>query len=376
MELKTGDKVRFLNEKGGGIVTGFISSTMVNVAIEEGFEVPVLIKDLILIEPKGAAGRFFDRELSISNPITEKTSPAIVDSPRRQPEVKPETEIPDENDRISPLYRQSGMRMTEGIYLAYAPHDQKWLITGDLDLYLINHSSYDAIFSFSLSEGDAGYAGVDYDVLPAYSKMLIETITREDLESWSNGLVQVIFHSTEAARPLSPLYASFKIKPVRFYRESSYQDFPLIGMSVVSINLGDIAGQVIMSTDETIARSGISPAAREKLTAIAPAAIIDIHKTAAFEAEVDLHISALLKDYSSMSSAEILNYQTDYFSRMIDSAMAHNYRKVIFIHGIGNGSLRNAIIDILKQFEHAEYRNAPFATYGYGALEVNLNQEL
>ena len=224
-------------------------------------------------------------------------------------------------------------------------------------------------------EEDKGYAGVDYDVIPPYSKILLETINREDLEGWSDGVVQVIFYKNEISQLLSPLHAAFKIKPVRFYKETSYQDFPLIGSKAVLINLGDLAGQVIISSSETIAKSGIDPAAKQKLSALAPDAIIDIHKTGHAEAEVDLHISALRKDYDRMPQQEILIFQLDYFSSMLDSAIAHNYTKITFIHGIGNGTLKSAIKTRLAEYDHIETRNAPFDKFGYGAVEVVINQK-
>jgi hypothetical protein len=367
MELKPGDKVRFLNEMGGGIVTGIISKTMVNVAIEEGFEVPVLIKDLLLIEPQGAAGRFFDRQVNVALP--DKAASGHEKLPVASETSHPESS---EDDRVSWLYRQSGMKTVEGIHLAFAPRDQKWLISGDLDIFLVNNTSYDALHSIYLKETEKDYAGFDYDVIPAYSKMLIESIHREDIEGWCDGVLQVIFHKSEVSQVLSPLHAAFKMKPVRFYRESSYLDFPLIGLKAIMINMGDIAGQVIIAAEEELAKSGLDLAAQQKIMAVAPPALIDLHKTSAREAEVDLHISALRTDYSGLQNSEILNFQLDYFSRMLESAIAFNYVKVVFIHGIGNGTLKSAIRAKLAEYEGIESRSASFASYGNGAIEVTI----
>jgi hypothetical protein len=367
MELKPGDKVRFLNEMGGGIVTGIISKTMANVAIEEGFEVPVLIKDLLLIEPQGAAGRFFDRQVDV-------TLPDKVASDREKSASASEASHKEstEDDRVSWLYRQSGMKTVEGIHLAFAPRDQKWLISGELDIYLVNNTSYDALYSIYLKETEKDYAGFDYDVIPAYSKMLIESIRREDIEGWCDGVIQVIFNKSEVSQVLSPLHAAFKMKPVRFYKETSYLDFPLIGLKAIMINMGDIAGQVIIAAEEELAKSGLDLAAQQKIMAVAPPALIDLHKTSAREAEVDLHISALRTDYSGLQNSEILNFQLDYFSRMLESAIAFNYVKVVFIHGIGNGTLKSAIKAKLNDYEGIESRSASFASYGNGAIEVRI----
>ena len=148
MHLKPGDKVRFLNEKGGGIVTSIISNTMVNVAIEEGFEVPVLAKDVLLIEPEGAAGRFFDRQVNVTLPAQKTSTP--VSKPLPAPVAEPQ-ETSDSNVRY--LYRQSGAGTLEGIHLAFVPFDQKLLISGDIEVVLVNNTAYEAIYSLLLNNG-------------------------------------------------------------------------------------------------------------------------------------------------------------------------------------------------------------------------------
>ncbi|HIU88858.1 MAG TPA: DUF2027 domain-containing protein, partial [Candidatus Caccomonas pullistercoris] len=47
--MKIGDKVRFLNEVGGGTVAGFQDKNTVLVRDEDGFDVPVLIRECVVI---------------------------------------------------------------------------------------------------------------------------------------------------------------------------------------------------------------------------------------------------------------------------------------------------------------------------------------
>ncbi len=369
MELKVGDKVRFLNEKGGGIITGLISTSMVKVAIEEGFEVPVLVNDLIKIEPNGAADRFFDRPVKVDIKVSESVT-------ARKEEVEKEKTTQEENigDPVSSIYRQSGAGLAEGIYLIWEPHDQKWLITGNIDIILVNNTAFDAIFSFLLEEDKNSFAGVSYDVIPAYSKIHIETITREDLEAWTNGIVQVLFHSHEMQDLYQPLHAHFKVKASRFFKETGYQEFKLTDSKAIILQLGDIASQKLMPGN-VHGKLSMDPAARQKIDAITPTALIDKHRTGPREAEVDLHISALRTDYTTMPQDEILLYQIDYFSRMLESAITFNYNRITFIHGIGNGVLKSAIINQLKDYENLELRKASFARYGNGAIEIVIHND-
>jgi len=47
MDLKPGDNVSFLNEKREGIVKKILNNKMVIVEIEDGFDIPVAINDLV-----------------------------------------------------------------------------------------------------------------------------------------------------------------------------------------------------------------------------------------------------------------------------------------------------------------------------------------
>ena len=47
--MKIGDKVRFLSEVGGGIISGFQGNKIVLVQDEDGFEIPTPINDIVLV---------------------------------------------------------------------------------------------------------------------------------------------------------------------------------------------------------------------------------------------------------------------------------------------------------------------------------------
>ena len=113
------------------------------------------------------------------------------------------------------------------------------------------------------------------------------------------------------------------------------------------------------------------PAAAERFR---PETAIDQHRTAPGEAEVDLHISALREDYGKLSPHEILGIQMGYFERMLGSAIAFRFNRVVFIHGIGNGTLKQAIIQRLEEYQDVEFRTASFAKYGNGAIELIIHR--
>lgn len=85
---------------------------------------------------------------------------------------------------------------------------------------------------------------------------------------------------------------------------------------------------------------------------------------------VDLHIQNLVDNYSGMSNAQILKIQTDHFVKCLNEAVERNEKKIVFIHGVGEGVLRNEIRQLLKSYEGLSYHDASFKLYGSGATEV------
>lgn len=55
MSVKIGDKVRFLDAKGGGKVVAFKNQNMVMVEDEDGFEIPTLISQCVVVTDEGDA---------------------------------------------------------------------------------------------------------------------------------------------------------------------------------------------------------------------------------------------------------------------------------------------------------------------------------
>ena len=48
-DMKIGDKVRFLSEVGGGIVSGFQDKDTVLVRDEDGFDIPMPVRECVVV---------------------------------------------------------------------------------------------------------------------------------------------------------------------------------------------------------------------------------------------------------------------------------------------------------------------------------------
>ena len=89
-------------------------------------------------------------------------------------------------------------------------------------------------------------------------------------------------------------------------------------------------------------------------------------------AVVDLHIEELVDSFEDMSGHEMLQFQVNYFIKCLESAIQHNFQTVTFIHGVGNGHLKNALIIKLKEYENTENHSASLAKFGVGAIDVKI----
>ena len=91
--------------------------------------------------------------------------------------------------------------------------------------------------------------------------------------------------------------------------------------------------------------------------------------------EVDLHFHELVEDMSGLKDRTKLDIQLNHFERMMRIAAEQRIRKVIFIHGVGQGVLRHQIRSRLEMYyPECSVRDANPREYGSGATEVLLGQ--
>jgi len=91
----------------------------------------------------------------------------------------------------------------------------------------------------------------------------------------------------------------------------------------------------------------------------------------AFKYEVDLHIEKLTSSKKGLSNAEIVQLQLDTLRHYLQLAIVHHQERMIVIHGLGKGKLREEVHAILKQTpEVSRYKNEWSGRYGFGATEI------
>lgn len=90
--------------------------------------------------------------------------------------------------------------------------------------------------------------------------------------------------------------------------------------------------------------------------------------------EVDLHIQQLTNSTRGMSNTEMLNLQLDTAQRQLEFAIKKRIQKVVFIHGVGEGVLKEELNYLFRRYENVKYYDAEYQKYGLGATEVYIFQ--
>jgi dsDNA-specific endonuclease/ATPase MutS2 len=88
--------------------------------------------------------------------------------------------------------------------------------------------------------------------------------------------------------------------------------------------------------------------------------------------EQDLHIHALVDFTGGMTNFDMLRKQLWTAKNTIEKAKKGGIKKVIFIHGVGEGILRQELYKLLDAHGDLTYYDADMARYGKGATEVIL----
>ncbi len=88
--------------------------------------------------------------------------------------------------------------------------------------------------------------------------------------------------------------------------------------------------------------------------------------------EVDLHFYNLVEHEKNYSNYEKLQIQLNEARKNIDKARKSGIKKIVLIHGVGEGVLKEEIHRMLERMERLNFYDANFLRYGEGATEIEL----
>ena len=158
--MKIGDRVRFLNDVGGGVVAGFQGNSIVLVEDADGFQIPTSVNDVVVEEDSDYSTTRVVSKRGEKKPQTINHDGRSISSLLRdgQDTTESETEIeedPADGDityQRKPEERKEGNRLN--VILAFVPMDVKNLSNTRFEVYLINDCNYDMLYVYSVAEGN------------------------------------------------------------------------------------------------------------------------------------------------------------------------------------------------------------------------------
>ena len=361
-KLLTGDKVRFLNTVGGGTVKGFQNKQIVIVEDEHGFDVPVLITECVVVESAS------DEKMGKSSEDYETKSGSELNRTVKT-DTKENVSLPEAkaDKYYEPEETVEGENITACI--AFLPMDIKSLSTSTYEAYFVNDSNYYLSFNYMSRENNiwkSRYSGI----VEPNTKIFLEEFDKSVLNDIEKVAVQFIaFKKEKSYKFKNPCSVELRIDTVKFYKLHSFKenDYFNDDAIVYYIMRDDIPEREIL-----VSAGDLERAFKEKLTETKRPARQRIERKERNPIiEVDLHINQLLDTTAGMDNAAILEYQINKFHEVMTSNLKFKNRKIVFIHGKGDGILKTSLIkELRKKYPGCQSQDASFQEYGYGATMV------
>lgn len=403
--MEIGQKVRFLNEVGGGTIAGFQGKDVVLVTDSDGFEIPMLKSQVVVIETNA---NNFER------PNPGKTDKQVAKPQVTAPRFLEDGEEDDPADRpvtytAKPVERRGGDNIN--VCMAFVPVNVRELSTTNFECYLINDSNY-YINVVVASQEETGYRCRWQGIVEPNTKQLLETIDRSQLNDLEHMALSIVSWKEDKTYELKPAVSvQLRIDGVKFYKLHTFQPSPFFREPTLifdvvrddkPIRLVEVDAEEVLDAirgtepeqpetqeEETVvvvdrqAEREALKAAKRALKAEQNAAKQkerDPHvsqpnrKPKDDVLEVDLHISALLDNTAGLSNSVLLNTQLTEFRTIMERYKAKRGQQIVFIHGKGEGVLRDAIIKELRhRYKFCTYQDASFREYGFGATMVTIH---
>lgn len=391
--MKIGDKVRFISEVGGGVVSGFHGKNIVLVQDEDGFDIPMAINDVVVIGEED----YNKAHLPFSKPEPKKPDNRSVkaimgdqsNAVDNQDNEEDEVDFSKVTFRAPVEERKGGNALSA--YLAFVPIDIKEITHTRFECYFVNDSNYYIQYSYLAADGNSWTLRSQGEVEPN-TKEYIEEFGREELNAFGHVAIQLFAYKREKPFVLKPVVdVQFRIDPVKFYKLHTFQEndfFEQPALLHTIIENDKVTRPLVVDAKQLKAEMyHVEPNDNTKVASHQNNGYVRryddgrkggnpfITKRKGDEdvIVVDLHANALLDTTAGMSAGDILNYQLDVFRRTLKEHASKKGQRIVFVHGKGEGVLRRALInDLVYRFKHYTYQDASFQEYGYGATQVTI----
>lgn len=386
--MKIGDKVRFLNDVGGGVIAGFPDKDTVLVCDEDGFEVPTLRKEVVVVDTDdyniAKVHTSASKDGKVDKNGTKADAPAAtsVKAALNAEEADDEAADDDWAERevtFRPMAQERRGANELNLMLAFVPTDIKHISQSAFEVYLVNDCNYSIHYALLATEGNVCHLRHEGE-LQSNTKYFLEEIRLDQLEGWENLALLATSYKREKDFVMKPaMNVSVRIDFTKFYRLHTFRlcDFFTTPALLVDLIRGDRPVRSLHIDAEAIEQAIQEPAVPRQQVSEARVSGAERRAVRKDERnqviEVDLHADVLLDTLSGLQPRDILDYQLKVVTDTLRDHLKERGRRIVFIHGKGDGVLRKQLLQLVqRQFKQCRTQDASFQEYGYGATMVTI----
>ncbi len=328
--MKVGDRVRLMHGREEGKIIRLLEKSLVEVEIEDGFAIPVLQSELVLVSA--------DESISFDIP-TDKAA-----APKGKSFHKTES-------------TQSSLK---GYYAAIIPLNDRLS-----SIYLLNFSDDDLLMLANEINNKREERTLLSEKIFNNNYVKITERNLDHINSWLPLIITILTETSKWGIPSRPEKITVNIKAKHFQKEA--QQIPVINKKgyLIPLNQAQATTVAPITLDAEKLKNSFYETAEET-----KANNDGGHYS---ESEVDLHIEAIDPNYEKLPKEDILRIQIAYFEKKLDQAILAGLDEIIFVHGVGSGTLKTKIHKLLSDSKSIRFfKDARKEKFGYGATLVQI----
>ncbi|MDR1415468.1 MAG: DUF2027 domain-containing protein [Odoribacteraceae bacterium] len=377
MDVRIGDAVRFISEKLEGTVTAVAPSGKVTVYCEElGFDLPAREEDLVVVRREAGATGTSPGVAATSSGGMGTSSGSVSGMAAGLSGL---TGASPGSMLSLPAWTGEAGATAGRLCLAIVPGKPNDLPGSPYGLFLLNDTGRAALFAASLA-GDETERGVAAGSCDAGRVASIGIFSLTDLDAARAVRVQAVFHATGVHEPFPVVDATVRLNAASLCKSGAYGVAPLLGRLARLFPLDGAAtpslqgllkgGRDLDPPSSSLMKEGRGGDRKARVPGTSGR---EAPPAGAGTMEVDLHAESLLDTLAGMESRDILEYQLEVFRRTLEQVKLKRGQRVVFIHGKGDGVLRQRIIwELQTKYKRFQHQDASFKQYGHGATMVTI----
>lgn len=373
MKLEVGAQVRFLDSIGGGRVSR-IEKGLVYVEDEDGFEIPTPVNKCVVVEQK-------DTFVPAYKPPRGATPSPSVNSPKPSaPKPEPEPVSQEVAQPIRPAHSYLPAQGEVNLLLAYTMEQGTTAGQSAYKTYLINDSDYSLYYSYKI-EARVGKRLRSHGLIEPDQILMVDSFSPQEANLRAQYQLDAIAFSENPGDHKATYSIKGSLRIAKLFDSKSFSDTEFLEEGAYLITL--VADGKVQGKTEEVNIDAL----RERMAqGTADGANIPKHssnsiKTRSMQAKqdlaleiVNLHIEQLIDDLTGSDSSAILNRQLEEFDKCMLSSLRQIGKKLIFIHGRGNGVLRRRIEERLRlRYRGVQWTDAEPSVYAGGAIEITIS---